>query len=497
MKKSTLSILLIIGIILVINFLSNEFFFRIDATKDKTYTLSESTKNILKNIEEPVTVSGYLTEDLPPQLANILGDFKNLLKEYNRRSGGMVNFEFFDPNTDPQLEQQAMQSGVQPTLIRVRENDQFTQKKAYMGAIVKAGNQQDVIPMIQDQMEYALTTAIKKVSVADKPSIGMISGFGCADVEQLGQVYQALSVLYSIEPIQFTTAEEIPIRFKTVMMVAPQDSIPAPIFGLLDNYLANGGNLCIAFDAVKGDFQSVQGTVLNNGVNNWLASKGLLVEPVFVVDKSCGSISVQQRQGFFTMNTPVEFPYFPRVSKFPDHPITKGLDGIIFPFASPITYNGSGTFSPLVQTSNRSGTQTPPFGFNIQKQWGGADFPLGSQTIGGVLEDDFGGTGVTSKLVVFSDGEFAGAGQGKSNADNFSLLVNSVDWLSDDTGLIDLRTKGVVSRDIDPSLEDSDKSFYKWLNFLLPIFLVLLIAFIRHQRNRNIRMKRMQERFVS
>ena len=103
MKKSSVSILLIAGIIILINFLSNEFFLRFDTTADKTYTLSRATKSILKNLEEPVTVSSYFTGDLPPQYSKNLTDFKDLLKEYNRRSGGMLNFEFKDPNEDVML----------------------------------------------------------------------------------------------------------------------------------------------------------------------------------------------------------------------------------------------------------------------------------------------------------------------------------------------------------------------------------------------------------
>jgi hypothetical protein len=74
-------------------------------------------------------------------------------------------------------------------------------------------------------------------------------------------------------------------------------------------------------------------------------------------------------------------------------------------------------------------------------------------------------------------------------------MVNSIDWLSDDTGLIELRTKGVSSRPID-ELEDGRRSFLKYLNFLLPIALILVYGFIRGQKSKNMRLRRMQERWV-
>ncbi len=71
-----------------------------------------------------------------------------------------------------------MQNGIQPLMINVREKDQVKQQKAFMGAIVSMGKDMEKIPFFQPgaSMEYSLSTAIKKLSVVDKPSIGYYSG---------------------------------------------------------------------------------------------------------------------------------------------------------------------------------------------------------------------------------------------------------------------------------------------------------------------------------
>ena len=79
--------------------------------------------------------------------------------------------------------------------------------------------------------------------------------------------------------------------------------------------------------------------------------------------------------------------------------------------------------------------------------------------------------------------------------DNVNLLVNSIDWLSDATGLINLRTKGVTSRPLD-QIEDGTKAMLKWGNFLLPIILVIIYGIIRMQRRKKLRIKRMEENYV-
>ncbi len=98
-------------------------------------------------------------------------------------------------------------------------------------------------------------------------------------------------------------------------------------------------------------------------------------------------------------------------------------------------------------------------------------------------------------MVVFSDGDFAinGREQRRQNEDNISLLVNSIDFLSDDTGLIDLRTKSVTTRPIE-ELSDAKRSTLKYVNFLLPMGLVILYGIFRSTQNRRIRMQRMEER---
>jgi gliding-associated putative ABC transporter substrate-binding component GldG len=487
----------IIGIIFMINLLSRDFFVRMDATEDNMYTLSPATKNILNNLEEPVTVSAYFTKGLPPQYNKTLTDFEDLLKEYSTRSGGLVNYEFFNPNENEELEQQAVQNGIQPLLINAREKDEVVQKKAYMGATITQGEQVDLIPFISpgSPMEYNLTTSIKKVSVAEKPSIGIVQGHGEPAFNQIGQIYQSLSILYDIEEVKLDNP--IPTRLRTVLLLNPVDSILDEAFNILDQYLESGGKLCIAFNAVQGNFQTVQGEAVNNGVSGWLASKGVNVTNGFVLDASCGSIGVQQKQGFFTVNSQVEFPYFPRVTSFPEHPITQGIDQIVFPFASPINFSGDSLlrFTSILETSANSAIQNLPVYFDVQRKWNSSDFPMGATTLGAVIEGDFGNNGINAQMVVFTDGDFPIAeGASKANADNFNLLVNAIDWLSDDTGLIDLRTKGVASRPIE-EIEDGKKSTLKWLNFLLPLALVLAFGLYRNRKNKIIRNRRMQESY--
>ncbi|MCB0805301.1 MAG: GldG family protein [Bacteroidales bacterium] len=501
-KSITTQVLLVLAVLVVLNFLSEQFFLRLDFTADQRYTLSNATKDILRSMDEPVTVTAYFTEDLPPDLAVTRRDFKDLLVEYANVSKGLVLYEFVNPNKDQESEQKAFQAGIQPVLVSTREKDEATQKKVFMGAVLQMGENKEIIPFLQPgaAMEYALSTNIKKLSVTDKPFIGLLQGNGEPSLNAMSQVMEALSILYSIEPVNLADSALDLSKYKTLAIVGPRDTIPPQQLAKLDQYLAGGGNLFIAMDRVDGNLQTVQGSSITTGLEKWLSNKGLVVENNFVVDANCGSVGVQQRQGFFNFTTNVRFPYLPIIVNFADHPATKGLEQVLMPFASSITFTGdtSLSFTPIATTSDKSGTQSTPVYFDVNKKWDDKDFPLSNITVGAVLRGNIVGN-TPSGMVVFSDGQFPVNGEGQRaqqlSQDNVSLMVNSIDYLSDDTGLIDLRTKGVTSRPLD-QVEDSRKTLLKWLNFLLPILLILIYGVVRMQQRRNLKVKRMQKGYI-
>jgi len=498
-SRITYQLLMIIGVVILVNILSDRFFVRFDLTQDKRYTLSHATKNILRDLKQPVTISVYFTSDLPPQYINLRREFTDMLVEYGNLSRGMVVFEMIDPK-DEETEMAAMQAGVQPVIVNVRERDQVKQQKAYMGAVVRMGERKEAIPLIQADaaMEYSLSTSIKKISIVDKPLIGVVQGHGQPPLSSLQQALAGLLVLNNVEEVNFYDTITDLSRFQSLIIIGPTDSVPANHFNLLDNYMAGGGNLLVALNRVDADFNTLQGFSVETGLENWLMNKGVIVEGRFIVDANCGTVGVTQQTGAFQYTTNIRFPYLPVINKFADHPITKGLSNIVLQFASPITYTGDTTlkFQPIAFTSEKSDARSVPLTFDIQKQWQDRDFSRSNLTVAATLEGPISGD-VHSRMIIFGDANFPVAADARQNIqkDNVSLLVNAVDWLSDDTGLVELRTKGPRSRPLD-EVEEGRKLFLKLLNFLLPIVLIIVYGIYRVIRNRNIRMKRMEDVYV-
>lgn len=502
MKKGSIIIqlLVVVAIIVIANLLSSLLYFRLDFTEDKRYTLSSATKEVLDELEGVVTVTAYFSEDLPPQLLSNRKDFEDMLIEYENRSGGNVVYEFSNPNEGESKEQEVQQKGISPVMINTRENDRVQQMRAYMGATLQMDNGVELIPIIQPgaAMEYDLTTAIKKLSIADKPKVGFITGHGEASLSTMPQLNQQLSILYSVDEYEISGEEEIPSYYRALAWVAPTDTIPDSHLEKLTTYLNSGGKLFVAYSNVTGDLQQgLLSKASDIGLVGWLSQRGLNMGSDFVIDAACATVTVTQQKGFFRMNSQVEFPYFPKISNFGEHPTTKGLDEMTLQFASVVTpavRDSTASVQTLISTSPNSGIVRPPSYFDVQRKWNKSDFASGSQPVAASVE----GIGGFGKLIAIGNGDFVVNGEGQQVRqllpDHVNFASNAIDWLADDTGLIDLRTKGITSRPLE-AIEDATKNMIKYGNVFAPILLLLIYAFFRKLQSQRKRQRWTQGNF--
>ena len=153
---------------------------RVDLTSQQEFSLSQTTRDLLSNLPEPLVMRAYLSAKTHPLLAPLAPQIRDLLKEYAIVSGGKVTADVVDPSTDPAIEQEAAQTyGIQPTPLQVSGRFEASVINAYFDILVRYGDQnvvlnfRDLIEVTSNRdgtinvhlrnLEYDLTRSIKKV----------------------------------------------------------------------------------------------------------------------------------------------------------------------------------------------------------------------------------------------------------------------------------------------------------------------------------------------
>ena len=228
------------------------------------------------------------------------------------------------------------------------------------------------------------------------------------------------------------------------------------------------------------------------GIVKWLKNFDIdMQSQAVIIDEQCSNIDVKQQLGNFVFNSRVPLPYFPIVHPTSEHPISKDLEVVHLRASVVVSYSPSDSTleskasSTILRSSERTGLRYLPDYIDLQAQWSAKDFTEGPQSLAVAIE---GGSlpNESAKMVVFGDHRFIvpvqqeNVYQEQVPEANILLVANAVDWLSDDTGLIDLRSKGISSRPLQ-QLEESTKALLSYTNMFAPILMVLIYAVARGQ----------------
>ncbi|MDY6793534.1 MAG: Gldg family protein [Thermodesulfobacteriota bacterium] len=161
-------------VIVLINLAGTTLFFRLDLTKNGTYSISKASQKVVSTLSEPLTIKVFFTKNLPAPNNNTEQYLHDLLEEYSIFANQHFNYTFYDVSPDEgDIRQEAKENrelaenyGIRPVQIQLVEKDEIKFQKAYMGMVLIHGDLIEKIPTVTsiDGLEYKLTTAIKKMN---------------------------------------------------------------------------------------------------------------------------------------------------------------------------------------------------------------------------------------------------------------------------------------------------------------------------------------------
>ena len=487
------TLLLAAAILVVINLIGLNVFGRLDLTDDRVYSLSRASKDLVRDLEDPITITAFFTADLPAQLATSRRFLKDKLDDYRAYGGQNVEYQFVDPGEDEELRSQAGRLGIPPVQVRVVESDNMQLKNAYMGVAIEYENNRESIPVIQDlsRLEYDLTSAIRRLTREKKPITGFWTGHGETDpAEDLGTLQENLSTNYEVQTV--TEADlQGPDRPDVLLIIAPTDTIPEPHLQVLDEYIMEGGRVGFLLNRVAGDLQAGQASELNVGLDSFLSEYGIVLSPNLIMDEDGAFVTVEQRQGFFNISQQVQYALFPIASRFNlENRMVNRLESLMFYYVSSVDTSAalpSGVIrEPLIYSSTRSGQQQGFF--NLQPMQNPAALTEGPYVLAAAYTGEFpsvytsGRTSASTRLVVVGDGDFINETLIPTGG-NTTFGVNMVDWLMQEDALLSIRSKSIAPRTL-RDVSEGMRPVIKYSNMLGPLLIVVLFGLFRWRKRR-------------
>lgn len=533
--------------IVLINLLAQFSFFRVDLTEEKRYSIKPQTRELLASLNEPVFIEVFLDGELNAAFTRFKNSIKETLTEYTVYSDGKVRFIFTDPTvaSSEKARNEYISSlaarGVQPTRVVDTREGKRMEKIILPGALVtiggvetginflkgnKAAPQEEEINQSIEGIEYELDAAIFKLMATDRKRVGIIRSTS-ADSLAHESLIAALAGFFNVERLSLKQSVE---SFDCLILSKPKEAFSQLELLHLDQYIMKGGKAIFLLDRLDAAMDSASAESyfawpVETGLDELLFRYGVRINPTLIQDLNAALYPVVTGENNGRPQIEMmDWPFYPILNRYAEHPVTRNLDAIQSRFISSIdTVKAPGIRkTPLIFTSPQTRVLTAPVNVSVpalQKSRSSLVFDQGIMPVAYLLEGGFTSgfknrflpegaeagyiaDGKSTALVVVADGDLArNSIDRKTNQPlplgfdpysqyqfaNKDLMINLVFYLTDGTGLIQVRTRKIELRPLDKVKIQEERLFWQILNLGVPMLVLALagvvITGIRRKRN--------------
>ncbi len=544
-KRTGDLLLLANGLVLIVllNVLASQYFFRLDLTEEKRFSIKEQTKDVLRELDDKVYVEVYLEGELNAGFRRLQKSIRETLEEFRIYSDDKVQFVFVDPSTAMSQKarneymQDLMQKGIVPTNVVDSKDGQVSEKIIFPGALISYGGFETGVNLLKgtqagtpdekingsiEGIEYELANAIYKMTNSDRKRIGFVTGHGELDSLEIASFNSALLEMYSVVKVDLQKKKSLE-RYDAFIIAKPTHAYSESDKYKLDQYIMNGGKVLFLIDKLEASMDSASqegyfAFPYNINLDDQLFKYGIRLNLDLVQDGLSGKYPVITGEVDGKPNLKLmDWPFFPLINRYADHSITRNLDAVVTRFISTVdTVKATGIKkTPLLFTSQYSRKISAPVPVNIneiRKNLKKEDFTMSYLPVGYLLEGKFASLyknrflpkdadqasfideGKATKLIVIADGDLARndvnprTGQPQQlGYDQFArytfanqeLLMNAVNYLVNGDGLIAARNKEVKIRPLDKEKIRTERTKWQAINLALPLVLLLVFGIAR------------------
>ncbi len=545
-KKLESILYFLIGIfaIIVANQLSARIFYRIDLTEEKRYTISEASKNILRNLEDVVYVDVYLEGDLPSGVKRLQKGVRETLDEFKIYAGSNLQFRFIDPSTAKsqkarqEFYESLIKKGIQATNLYDNVDGKRTQVLIFPGALVtygskemgitflkgnKASSPQEQLNQSIEGVEYELSSAIKSLASTKTNRIALLKGHGELDSLQIAGLTAELMTRYRVFHVDLTKKQDL-LGYDAIVLAKPTQAFSERDKYKIDQFIMRGGKAMFLIDALYANMDSASrednlALPYNIDLDDLFFKYGFRINKDMILDRNAALYPVVV--GNLGDNPQIQllpWPFFPVVNNFTKHPTVRNNDAVITRFMSTIdTLKAQGVQKiPLMSSSQYSKVLSSPIKVSInelKKEMNPDFFNSGPQITAWIYEGAFTSLfknrflprnadestfledGKSTRILVVSDGDIARndinpqTGQPmelgfyqftETRYGNADFLVNIMTYLLEEDGIINTRSKEVKIRPLDAIKIRNQRLTIQMINMVLPIILIVLFGIVKY-----------------
>lgn len=362
-RKKLLSIFVFVAGLILINVLAQYLYTRIDFTKEKRFSLTPKSKNILGKISQPITITVFLDGDLPAPFKRLRNATRDLLADYKAYSGKEIKVIFKDPISGLSIPEQdtlinnLYQLGIEPTTVNIKNDAGFAQKMVFPMAMLEAGDHQLPLRLLQNlnatgsyeeninnsiqNLEYLFTGAIQKVLSNEHPRIGFTEGNGELPDLSLNDAINSLSESYEVGRVNLNTIDAAGLdKLKVLIIAKPQQEFTEAEKYKINYFVMKGGRVVWTIDQVSADLDSLKGSgeqlAFNKKLNidDMLFMYGARVNYNLIADANCVEIPLSMgQQGQIEL---APWVYYPLLMPDTAHNLVKNIDAVRGEFSSTV-----------------------------------------------------------------------------------------------------------------------------------------------------------------
>lgn len=529
---------LVLAGIATVNLVGYKFFHRFDLTAEKSYTVSDATKNILRDLKQKVTIKLFISKNLPTDYQVIAEYVSDIVEEYQKYSGN-VSVEHLDPIEKTDLAADAEKLNVQNIQFQVLEKDEYKVQKGYLGLAVVSGDENkdakegdastqkhDSIPFIQDQanLEYELTSMINKLTSDSLPSVGFTAGheengintIPQALIQQLGAqagisngdystFNQELSKHYTTKTIDLKKPDQLKNLTVVIVGAPKKDFTDAELYNL-DQYIINGGRAIFLVDrALVDPSKGLSAIEANAKLSDFISHYGVKINNDLILDKNNEMVSFSSGNSQYLL----PYPFWVKIIETgfnKSNPATSKLTTVSIPFVSSVEENKMDgvLVTSLISSSNVSASMPSPFNLDPNQKYDFKELKshILAMEASGKFKSYFSAdklpkTTADEKLwpnalteslndgmvIVMGDGDFLMNNYLQRSPASLALGLNLVDYLGQDESLISIRAKSLTDRVIRKAT-DYEIFWTRIINAALVPLAVIALGFWRFQRRK-------------